>query len=232
MDPAWPVWTEGDEGASLTLELDAVDAERRDARDVAAFVGKIRMPADDSAVPGSRGTSFRDVGLVIGGFVFGGILADVVLSASFALGFHPSPWFGVAVFGVGAMLPGATVLGSEARKRAARTGPVEDRFTLTLDASGLSVRGRKRDEQRFALGHLHAVEGGRRLVAVLADGTRLELPCDLGDRGRHDEIAARFTDMLGRLRAHGGGYRGPRVATAEPVEPEEEAPLTPRRAAR
>lgn len=233
MDPAWPVWTEGDEGASLTLELDAVDAERRDARDVEAFVGRIRMPADDAAVPGTRRTGLRDAGLVVGGLVCGGVLADVVLSASFALGFHPSPWFGVAIFGVGAMLPGAMVLGLEARTRAARSGPVEDRFTLRLDASGLSLRGRKRDEQRFSLVHLHALEGGRRLVAVLADGTRHELPLDLGDRARHAEIAARFTEMLGRLRARAGGYRGARIAAeAENGELEEPAPLTPRRAAR
>ena len=231
-----PTWTEGEDGASLSLEIDGVDGEKRDARDVAAFAGRVRVLADGDAPPGARGASLRDVGLVVAGLCLGALLADLVLSAAFALGLQPSPWLGVVTFGVGALLPVGTVLALQARPLAARSGPVVDRFTLALDASGLSVRGRKRDELRFAFEHLHALEGGRRLVAVLADGTRLELPCDLGDRARHDEIAARFTDMLGRLRARAGGYRGVRVATTRPEEraeaPSNDAPLTPRRAAR
>ena len=80
-----------------------------------------------------------DAGLAVGGLVCGGVLADVVLSASFALGFHPSPWFGVAIFGVGAMLPGAAVLGLEARTRAARSGSSSVPFVESVRRSPFPV---------------------------------------------------------------------------------------------
>lgn len=209
-------WQEAKEGASLTLEVDATDGDRRDARDVAEFLGHARLPAaEGDAMPGTRGTSVRDVALVLSGIGVGAVVADGVVSASLACGYQPSPYLGVVAFLAGALLPGGAVLALRARAVRALRQPVDDRFTLSLDGEAFVLRGRSRAELRVPLGDVHAFEGDRRLVLVRANGARTELPCDVGDRAAHRAIAARFGDALARLHAQRNAYRGRGVAFAE-----------------
>lgn len=200
-------WKDGADG-ELAVVLDAIDAERRDARDIAAFLGRARAPDPGDAVPGTRGTSAKDVAIVVAGLGAGAVLADLVVSASLALGHTPSPYVGPVAFVVGALLPGLLVLALRVRRVRAFSTTIEDRFELTLDRRGFSLVGHARQGFHVPSRDLHAFEGGRRLVLVRHDGSRVELPCDVGDVGTHRIIAARFTDALARRRVADAGYRG------------------------
>jgi hypothetical protein len=54
-----------------------------------------------------------------------------------------------------------------------------DRFTLRLDASGLSVAGERSATRTFDLDAMEGFESGRRIGVRKRDGTREDLPCAL-----------------------------------------------------
>jgi hypothetical protein len=202
---------EGADGPSLSVELDAVDAERRDAQELATFVGLAHSTpdADPSPFASPRIPRLRDVGLILAGLGVGAALADAVVTASLAAGLTPSPYLGVVTFVLGTLLPAGAWTAWGARGRRERRGqPVEDRFTLSLSAEGFVLRGLARAELRVPLASVCAFEGGRRVVLVDPNGARTELPCDLGDPDAHRALAVRFSDALARIRASGAGYRG------------------------
>ncbi len=89
---------------------------------------------------------------------------------------------------------------------AARSTKVRDRFTLTLDASGLGVSSSAR-RQHTPRQDIARFEDDGRLVLVATDGTRTRLPFALDTRTDTAALADRLNDALREVRA-GGGYRG------------------------
>lgn len=81
-----------------------------------------------------------------------------------------------------------------------------DRFTITIDSTGLSLAGAKPGASALAipLSDVIEIRGGRRISLHHADGFVRELPCSLLDLSQHAAFAVRLDEAARRLRAASG----------------------------
>ncbi len=218
-----PRWIEREEGGTFSVEVNGQDREKREAAELAAFAVDAKLSVDVDSPRGRRASNLADFILVLLGSLPALFVADLVARLSMST----SPYPFVASFLAAWLLPVAalTLLSRRARaKRKAKAKRFSDRFTFTLAEGAFSFRGSARDEIRAPIEALQAVEGRRRgLVLVRLDGTRTELPCDLGSEDLHRELAARLTSELARARADARGYRGRLRVAEEPSPSESEA---------
>lgn len=235
-------WTEVEEEGAVVITFDGIDAEKRDAAELAAFTRDLTLPPREDGIDEGPSESLwrfdnrrtrSPTALLRGMFylLFGLATGYFAVWTSVAV----AELFGVALGGltqlilfyVGLLTPLGLAAYREWRSRAAnRQAPPRDRFTLRLDSSGLSVVGERRAARTFDLDAIDGFEAGRRLAVRKRDGTREELACALAIAGDHGPLAGRLGEALMRARTATGGYRGAprlRVSAEDVFEIEDDA---------
>lgn len=226
-------WTERhpERAGAFTIDVEALDAERTERDEMAAFKRALTAPQNDpNAFTDSYGRKHSTLEVTR---VFYGVASAVILM--FGCGtllFTSTPLVVLALgFVVGMTLP-QLWLSYEFGKSRARAQKTRAKFTLTLDAAGLVVeREGKGLAATIELDAIERFEGQRRIVLVDRSGQRTLLPLSLATAVENEALADRLNAATMEARASRGGYRGvgPRGATPE-LEPQSEAPLDEGRA--
>ena len=224
-------WEERIDGAAVEISFEGFDADKRDVEEAREFVTAVKTPRDVSVWYAARWVPTSPTVTML--FVLGALLGSIAdrIVASTPGGADLSFTSYAAVVFVAFLSP-FLVGGLVARFRRPNPTIETGRFTLRLDAPGLSVTGAS-GVRTFPLGEIEGFEGGARLSVVKQDGTREVLPCSLVAASRHAALAARLDEALRSVRTAAGGYRGVRVAEEEGVrrakqaEPEAEGEAAP-----
>jgi hypothetical protein len=237
-------WTEHTADGALTLEFTGVDADRRDAAELATFKRALAEPSpgDDSTRRDRLGdlpaALFR-LGFTVVGLLVGVGLVKLANAVATALGWSLPMEVDLALFAGGfaaAMVGGFSLTGSARMsigrpRRAASGSPFEDVFAVTFDGSTVSMRGTTSSSQSFPLSEIDRFEDGSRIALVSVGGQRHSLVCGLPFRADQAVLVSRLNELLVAARAARGGYRGARVsALADPLPDPQEPRARSRRA--
>lgn len=205
-------WIEHEADGTLTVDVNGVDIAKHEAAEVEAFRTRVHTNIEG----GATRTKPSTVAIVFGGFAFG------MAATRVALAFSANPYLAVGAFFLGALLFPALVEWQKRRMRRMELRRFVDRFRMSVGRDGFVLSSEGGASVRVPLAEVHAFDGGRTLTLVRTDGTRIDLPCDLGKKETHRDLAARLGGEVARLRAETSGYRGPRVAEEEEPPEEEE----------
>ncbi len=202
-------WTETGDAASITIDVDAIDADRQEAVEMARFVQESRTRRKPAPPQLSRGATIArraiSIALKVLGLFVGLPLFIVLVTSAPEL---------VKGFGVAAAVFAVSWLIDWVLRMRKPADVTKERFTLSLDQSGFRLKASRRPELTVPLHDVHGFDGGRRLSLVRADGSPLALPCDLGAPADNEALAARLAEALVSVRASAGGYRGGPVRIA------------------
>jgi len=216
-------WTEVDDAGTVVIAFDGVDADKRDAAELAAFARDLATPArdDEERAGSSRASMLLDRGstqsvtsamrgmfhLVLG--IACGWLAMWGGASLAALLGVPLQGLGqIILFFLGLLTPVSLAILRDRRAQRAKQAQPRDRFTLRLGASGLVVSGEHCATRTFELDAIDGFEAGRRITVRKHDGTREELPCILPFPADHAALTARLDAALRTVRSATAGYRG------------------------
>jgi hypothetical protein len=216
-----------DDGGSLEVVVEGVDAERTERREMDAFRRALTAPAKEHEVITTNASGQRTSTVEF--LRFGQGLVCFILAIFAVLLFGaladctgvslPKPMGGVLgllVFLLVFLGP-IVMFAIRSRRRRQSVAKVRDRFTLTLDAEGFALKGSESTRTQ-PLEVIDRFEGERRLLLVSKDGRRDPLPLSLGSAADNVALADRLNDALVNVRAGAGGYRGagPRVEIGRP----------------
>jgi hypothetical protein len=237
------MWTEAEDAGAVVITFDGIDADKRDATELAAFTRDLAMPVrddgHDSRLAGSpmafdrRPTqsptsAIRAIFYVLLGIATGYVALRAGIALAAAVGVSLEDAGQIVLVFLGLLAPVSYAVVRELRaSHAKRQGLPHDRFTLRLDSAGLSVTGERSATRSFALDDIDGFAPGRRIGVRRPDGTTVQLPCVLSVSADHAALAARLDAALRNVRSAAGGYRGVRIAVEQPEDemiPDEERP--------
>jgi hypothetical protein len=216
-------WTELEDAGTVVIAFDGMDADKRDAAELAAFARDLATPArDDFELEGSssspmlfdRGatqsltSAMRAMFYFVLGIATGWLAMWGGASLAGLLGVPLGGLGQIVLFFLGLLTPVSLAMLRDWRAHRAKQALPRDRFTLRLDASGLSVSGEHSATRTFEIDAIDGFEPGRRIAVRKRDGTREHLPCTLPVAGDHAALTARLDAALRTVRSATTGYRG------------------------
>jgi hypothetical protein len=204
-------WGESATDDGIAIEFVGTDADRSAAAEITNFKRALAAPPqqDGTSRPGlGFGRPIAPLDPLRGAAtIIGVIVGALVIGLLGSVGRAQSEILPVGLM-IGVFLPLGIALVLQAL-RARRVTVADERFTLTVDASGLSIAANGVRERAFSLAEIDHVEGGPRLTVVTTAGKHEVLRCALRRRADHVALSARLNEAIAQVRASAGGYRGP-----------------------